>query len=328
LWLYGLASRPSEMRPAEYQLFVKAQLLLDDRSSPRVREAVALLEQTVQAEPRSAEAWAALANAYGVIAANDYDDPQVYGPKARAAVDRALRLAPGMAEAHAASGLVKTFYEWDWAGADAEYQKAISSKPSLTEAHLGWALSLVIRRRYDEAIAEARRAADLAPTSFAAGRALAMTYLYSGKPRESLAECHRLLRVNPQPWWIHGFMASVYKAMRDEAGYRHELQQASALPELSGAEADVLTELEHGQDADGRRDLDGLIAESKRRYVSPLRIASLYGAVGDWPRRTEWLEIAYQRRDCGLVWLTVSPIDAPPVQSVLARMGLLANMRH
>jgi len=175
-WAYFVHLRTTGLFGADYQRYLKAQFLLDDRTPQRVRQALESFEQLTQTKPRSALAWAGLAKAYAVTTANDFDDPGVYGPKARSAVNRALGLEPNLAEAHSASGLLKTFYEWDWKGADEEFRRAIAANPALSEAHLGSAMSLLVRTRLNEAVAEARRAVELEPESVANRRGLAMSY--------------------------------------------------------------------------------------------------------------------------------------------------------
>ncbi|MGD0300852.1 MAG: hypothetical protein ABSE86_27525 [Bryobacteraceae bacterium] len=300
---------------------MKAQFLLDDRSPQHVRQAVENLEQLTQRKPRSALAWAGLAKAYGVTAANDFDDPGVFGPKARSAADRALRLEPGLAEAHSASGLLKTFYEWDWKGADDEYRRAIAASPSLSDAHLGWAMSLLVRARFQEAVVEANRAVALEPESFANRRGLAMSYYYSGRFEDALEECRRLLRTSPQPW-VHAMMYQIYRSTRQFADSKVEGEELVALPENVPPDLRPGLNIRLGRQAEASVELRRLIDESRHRYVQPLVIADLAWLAGDEGRMREWLEIAYRRHDPALVWSSVLRNNYPLAREILKRMGL------
>jgi tetratricopeptide (TPR) repeat protein len=318
---YVAQLRTARLSGVDYQLYLKAQFLLDDRSPQHVRQAVENLEQLTQRKPRSALAWAGLAKAYGVTAANDFDDPGVFGPKARSAADRALRLEPGLAEAHSASGLLKTFYEWDWKGADDEYRRAIAASPSLSDAHLGWAMSLLVRARFQEAVVEANRAVALEPESFANRRGLAMSYYYSGRFEDALEECRRLLRTSPQPW-VHAMMYQIYRSTRQFADSKVEGEELVALPENVPPDLRPGLNIRLGRQAEASVELRRLIDESRHRYVQPLVIADLTWLAGDEGRMREWLEIAYRRHDPALVWSSVLRNNYPLAREILKRMGL------
>jgi tetratricopeptide (TPR) repeat protein len=320
-WVYHLRRQAAGLSEADRQLYWNAQFLLDDRSPPHVTQAIAAFEQLAQKKPESALAWAGLAKAYGVTAANDLDDPMIFGPKARAAADRALHLAPGLAEGHSASALVKSFYEWDWSGSDEEYRRAIVLNPSLAEAHLGWAMSLLVRERFNEATAEAMRAVALEPGSFANRRGLAIVYFYSGRYGDALEECRTLLRSNPQAW-VHGFMSVTYEKIHQEADRILEAQRQVALPETTRADMRFVLNMNLGRKAEARREFERLLEESKHHYVSPLTIANASGMLGNRDGWDEWIETAYRRHDCALVWLKLYEGTDPHLQKILAKMGL------
>jgi tetratricopeptide (TPR) repeat protein len=320
-WAYLTHLRATRLFGADYQLYLRAQFLLDDRTPQRVRQALESFEQLTQTKPRSALAWAGLAKAYAVTAANDFDDPGVYGPKARSAVDRALSLAPNLAEAHSASGLLKTFYEWDWKGADDEFRRAIAANPALSEAHLGSAMSLLLKKRINEAVAEARRAVELEPGSVANRRGLAMSYYYAGRFDDALEECRRLLRSGSQPW-AHILMYHIYLSTNQFDDAKVEAAGLVALPENVPPDLRYQFDVQLGRQTEAG-ELQRLIDESKHRYVQPVVIATLAGLAGDERQYREWLEIAYRRHDPALVWLSMFRYDVPWIREIVKRMGLV-----
>lgn len=321
-WAYFWQLRTTRLFGADYQLYLRAQFLLDDRTPQHVRQALESFEQLTQTKPRSALAWAGLAKAYAVTTANDFEDPGVYGPKARSAVDRALRLAPNLAEAHSASGLLKTFYEWDWKGSDEEFRRAIAANPVLSEAHLGLAMSLILRKRINEAVAEARRAVELEPGSVANRRGLAMSYYYAGRFDDALEECRRLLRSGPQPW-AHIWMYHIYLSTNQFDNAKVEAAGLVALPENVQPDQRFAFDVQLGRQTEASAELQRLIDESRHRYVQPLVIAALAGMTGDERQYREWLEIAYRRHDPALVWLSTFRYDVPWIREIIKRMGLV-----
>jgi tetratricopeptide (TPR) repeat protein len=321
-WAYFAQLRTARLSGADYQLYLRAQFLLDDRIPQHVRQALESFEQLTRTKPRSALAWAGLAKAYAVTAANDFDDPSVYGPKARSAVDRAFGLAPDLAEAHSVSGLLKTFYEWDWKGADDEFRRAIAANPVLSEAHLGSALSLLIRQRINEAVAQARRAVELEPESVANRRGLAIGYFYAGRFDDALEECRRLLRSGPQPW-AHFWMYQIYRGTHQFDAAKVEAAGMMALPENVPPDLRFVFDVQLGRQTEASAELQRLIAESRHRYVQPLVIAALAGLAGDERQKLEWFEIAYRRHDPALVWFSIVPNNDPAVREIVKRTGLV-----
>jgi serine/threonine-protein kinase len=287
-----------------------------------VRQALESFEQLTQTKPRSALAWAGLAKAYAVTTANDFDDPGVYGPKARSAVNRALGLEPNLAEAHSASGLLKTFYEWDWKGADEEFRRAIAANPALSEAHLGSAMSLLVRTRLNEAVAEARRAVELEPESVANRRGLAMSYYYAGRFDDALEECRRLLRSGPQ-LWAYSLMHLIYRDTHQSDDSKVEAAGIMALPENYPPDVRFVFDGRLGRQTEASAELQRLIDESRHRYVQPLVIATAAELAGDERQHREWLEIAYRRHDPALVWLSLLPTDDPAIREIVKGMGLV-----
>jgi tetratricopeptide (TPR) repeat protein len=321
-WAYFAHLRTTRLFGADYQLYLRAQFLLDDRTPQRVRQALESFEQLTQSKPRSALAWAGLAKAYAVTAANDFEDPGVYGPKARSAVDRALRLAPRLAEAHSASGLLKTFYEWDWKGADDEFRRALAANPALSEAHLGSAMNLLVEKRFNEAVTEAGRAVELEPGSVANRRGLAICYFYAGRFDDALEECRRLLRSGPQPW-AHGLMYQIYRSTHQFDDSKVEAAGMVALPENVPPDLGFVYDSRLWRQTEASAELQRLIDESRQRYVQPLVIATAAGAAEDERQHREWLEIAYRRHDPAVIWLSLLPTSEPAIREIVKRMGLV-----
>ena len=84
-------------------------------------------------------------------------------PRMKAAATKALELGQGLADAHASIGVVKTFYEWDWAGAESELRRAIELNPGSATVHHYYAHYLMAVRRFDVSLDESRRALELDP---------------------------------------------------------------------------------------------------------------------------------------------------------------------
>ncbi|MBI3950523.1 MAG: tetratricopeptide repeat protein [Acidobacteria bacterium] len=125
------------------------------------------LQQAIERDPNYALAYAGLADYYisrGTFAGGVLP-PSEAMPKARAAVMKALAIDETLAEAHTSLAWVKMDYDWDWAGAEREYQRAIELNPSHWQAHFWYGFYLAAMGRFDEAVAEMKRAQELDPLS-------------------------------------------------------------------------------------------------------------------------------------------------------------------
>ncbi len=158
-----LARRASD-DPEAYRLYLKGRSFLVGNQQ-EMDKGVDYLQQAVARAPDYALAHAGLAEAYtrqAFLRAIGRDEPL---QKSRAAVNRALELDPDLAEAHTALGLVRFFFEWDWAGAESEFRRALKLNPGsrAVQEEYGWFLTAM--GRLDEGLAQSRKAAELDPLS-------------------------------------------------------------------------------------------------------------------------------------------------------------------
>lgn len=325
------ASRRATRNTAAYEAYLKGRYFWNRRTEDAIRLAVAHFEQALAIDPGYARAAAGLADCYAVYSIYQLETPRQSGPRARAAATRALQLDDTMAEPHAALGFVKTHYDWDWKGAEHDFQRSIALDSQYANGHfwhavylsavgrteesvaaLGRAqlldpLSLVIRagvggepglyaaRRYDEAIAQIKTALELDP-GFAVGRLwLGLPYEQKGMYREAIAEMEQAVKLSAESPLMLGPLGHAYAA----AGERSKAVQV----------------------------LERLESMAARRYVSPFDRALVHVGLADTARAFEWLEKAFVDRSYRMHWLKVDPrfdrlrTDAR-FSSLLRRMGL------
>ena len=80
---------------------------------------------------------------------------------ARWAARKALEFDDSSAEAHVWLANIKSHYDWDWAGAEAEFKRATEVQPKSGMAREGYAMFLASRGRSAEARAEMKRSEPL-----------------------------------------------------------------------------------------------------------------------------------------------------------------------
>ena len=182
-----LASR-EQVDGEAYRLYLQARQHLDRRTRKNVTQALELLGQSVELDPSLASAWAALGKAH-MLSELYLSVPQVqaYG-RAQEAIDTALGLDPGLAEAHVSLGLLRLYRDWDWEGAESSYRSAIRRAPSFALAHQWLSECLSLAGRHDEALRSIRRAVDLDPLSPLAHAAWGQRLNAAGRHREALEQ--------------------------------------------------------------------------------------------------------------------------------------------
>src|SRR5262249_55811979 len=159
-----IAARPTSDLTA-YELYLKGRALWGKRGGDNIRQAIAFYEQAIVRDPNYAPASAALAEAYVILPIyTDASAPEAYA-KGKTAALKALQLDGKVAEAHNALALVLFLY-LDFAGSIPEFQRAIALNPNYATAHHWYGFNpLCTLGRFDEAIAQCKRAVELDPLS-------------------------------------------------------------------------------------------------------------------------------------------------------------------
>ena len=182
--------------PRAYELYLKGRFYLRNRM---VEKAAASFSEAVKTQPDYAEAYAGLGESF-----KGYDQANAARPseaisRGRAAALRALEIDDSVAEAHAALAWARMVYDWDWAGAETEFRRALALNPNYETAHLWYGCELIWEKRFDEGLAEMKRAQEVAPMWQAGGLsddhlALVRGYDYSAMSPESAAALFWYLR--------------------------------------------------------------------------------------------------------------------------------------
>jgi tetratricopeptide (TPR) repeat protein len=129
---------------------------------------------------------------------------------AREEVERALALNPNLGEAHTQMGRIKQQLDFDWAGGDASYQRAVELEPGNPEAVRGAASSAAMLGRLDEALQLDRRAVDLDRLNADSWERLAETEFFMGQLDEAAADIKKALELNPDVWPGDSILSQIY----------------------------------------------------------------------------------------------------------------------
>ncbi len=313
--------------PEAFELYIKGtQARYDANFSGDFTEARRYLSGAIAKDSAYAPAYAGLAfiNAFT-------GDPD----RARALAKRSLALDPKLAEAHMVHGLIRQFYDWDWAGTESAYREAIALNPGYAEAHHELSMLLMRQKRFDEALREAQLALYLAPTSARFLNGVGEVDAYSGRLNEALAIADRILSLDSTfsgGFYIKGIAFEQMGRLADaEKAWRTCLRVAPKGCDFAQAKLGYIYAAT-GRRAEAMRVLDTLKARLRnaegRAATSSvaLDLATVYVGLGDRSEALNWVERAVEGHVL-LLYLGIEPAfrqlaNEPRFQALLKKIGL------
>jgi tetratricopeptide (TPR) repeat protein len=178
-----------------YQLYLKGRLFWNRRTPEWIGKGIECFEQALKLDPQYALAWAGLADCY--VLTSSGLPALVRMPKARAAVERALQLDEQLAEAHAARGMIKFKFDFDLAGAESAFQRALELNPNYATAFHWYGDCLSRLDRFDEALRLLRQAERLDPLALAVKEDIGTVYYRMRRYAEAEKQYRDVLAIDP-----------------------------------------------------------------------------------------------------------------------------------
>ena len=333
----GHLSRSHVIDPDVYELYLKGRHIMERGGLQDVRNAIGYFQSGLEKDPDNALLYTGLADAYIDKMMDVHESPAEATSQARVAAEKALQLDDSLAEAHTSLGMIKLSYDWDWAGAEHEFKRAIELNPGYPLAYVmyGQYLTMVGRQtdavpyfekahkldplfgqsyrgegyscfmahKYDEAIVQYRKALELEPDAITYF-GLVLARAEGGDSATAITEAEEATKVDNSPLLLTS-LASAYARAGRRADANHVLRRLQELWERQGAAPAWHT--------------------ARSPYVCPYEVAGVYAQLGDRGRAIDWLDKAYRNRSC-LYWLRQDPrFDSirsdPRFQELLAKMN-------
>jgi TolB-like protein/DNA-binding winged helix-turn-helix (wHTH) protein/Flp pilus assembly protein TadD len=286
--------------PEAYESYLKGRYFWNKRTPDSLKVALAYFNQAIDEDPTYAHAYSGLADTYALLGDWQYGvmTPKEALPKAKAAAMKALDLDSTLSEAHNSLAFCFDAFDWDLESAGKEFQRAIELNPGYATAHHWYAWHLSLLGRYDEAIAEMRKAKSLDPLSLIINADLAELLVIAHFYDESIIQSRKTIEMDPNFALAHNQLAQAYlqKHMNGEA--IAELQKAV---ELSTGCPTCIANLARAYAASGRTSevgklLSDLKSHSNGGYSDAAEVSMVYAALGDKDQAMHWLELGYEQR--------------------------------
>ena len=292
----SISSQPTSDLTA-YELYLKGRSLWGKRGGDNLRQAIAFYEQAIARDPNYALAYSGLAEAYvilpnytAVVASREAFS------KAKAAALKALQLDDKLAEAHTALADV-LFDDFDMAGSISEFQRAIALNPNYATAHQWYGCDpLRALGRFDEAIAEGKRAVELDPLSPIINSDLGQTLSIARRYDEAIAQFHKTLEIDPTFWVAHSALGGALERKGD----------------LSAAIAEFTKAQQLSDDLRARVPLAAAKAQSGNKEAAVQMLAELEELARHGNVRAYWRALLYLslgNRDEAIRWLEKGTAD-------------------
>ena len=306
---YDQLSRSRQPNPEVYETYLRGRFFWNTRSKDGLQKAIKYFERAVASDPSYSLGYAGLADCYNVLSYYGSAKPKDSFPKAKTAARKALELDGDVAEAHAALGYAFLHFDWDWAGADAEFRRALVLNPGYANAHHWQSHYFLAVGRTQDALAAAKRALQLDPLNESINAHLGHHFIYLERYDEAIAQMHTALEMNPDSARSHALLGRAYEGKRMFGKAKSEFQEAIR---LSGDDGRFKAGLAHvyareGNFAEARRLLGQLERDSSRTYVSPYALAEVHTALGKPDRAFDNLALACDQRDEQLIYVKTDP---------------------
>jgi tetratricopeptide (TPR) repeat protein len=300
------AGKQRTQNPEAYALYLKGRDYWAKRTRADLETAVSYFNQAIAKDPRYAMAYAGLADCYAMLP--DYGASVEDIPKAKAAAFKAIELDPTLSRPHVNLGGMKMAHEWDFAGGEAEFKKALELDPNDSHAHQRYADNLgLLGGRAQDALAEINHAQQLDPLSLAISVDVGNVYTYARRFDEAIVVCKKVASENPAFADAHSCLANAYWGKKM---YPQVIEEWKAYGKLTGdrSDSDYAVALEQGFRSEGwkgalSRSIENMKDQRKAGGSNTYAIAEAYADLGDKDQAFQWLSTAFQEHDIGLMGL-------------------------
>jgi TolB-like protein/class 3 adenylate cyclase/Tfp pilus assembly protein PilF len=317
------ASTGRSDNPEAFQLYLQGKFYGERVTQADTDKAIDLFQRALAIDPDFALAWTGLSHIYQLQAGYGFAPIDEGYERARDAAQRALRLAPDLAEGHIALGTVLEGHDWNWPAAEASFRRALELAPGDANALRAAAQLARVLGRVDEALELIRKAIALDPLSARTHRQAAMIAVMGRRFDDAAASFQLALDLAPNAGLNQGFLA-ITRLLQGR------VQGALALAEAESHDVFrnlALAMIHHAQGRAAESDAALQTLISGFGWTAAYQVAEAYAYRNEVDKAFEWLERAYGQRDPGVTYsatdVLLRSLHADPRwQPFLRKLGL------
>ncbi len=310
-----------------FELYLKGEYHRQKATPEDTKKSVEFYKQALELDPNYALAHQGLALAYRISPAYGTLTPNEAYPLAKESAMKALAMDSTLGSAHIPLASIKYVYDWDFAGAEAEYKQAIQLVPNNAEAHYSYGNFLVAMGRSDEAINQLKIAQQFEPNSSSIASNIAWALYIAGRFEEAENQIKQVISREPNFARAYISLGEIYV---EQGKFDEAIAAFQKAKQIAG---DPLTDMAigHVYAVSGRKaealkfatDLEGKVL---KKEVSPFLPAVVYAGLNDRDKSFYWLERAFQERSNWLTLVKVGrrlkPLHGDPrFDDLLKRIG-------
>jgi tetratricopeptide (TPR) repeat protein len=293
----GERARLAEARqvdPEAYQLYLKGRYHWNRRTEEGLKKGLEYFQRAIEIDPGYAPAYCGLSDSYNILASFGHISWAEAMTNARAAAYKALEIDDELAEAHTSVATLALSQNWDWSGAESEFKRAIELNPNYATAHHWYGLTLLGMKRFDEALAQARKAQELDPLSVMINVDTGYIYYCAHRYDEAIEEYLKMADMYPRFQTVRAYLAVAYAKTSMQKEAFAELEGA---PPVSEGEPLALAYFGCAYALLGRHDeareiLGELKDRSELLGISPYIVAIVHASLGEKDQAIECLQRA------------------------------------
>jgi Tfp pilus assembly protein PilF len=287
--------------PEARDFYLKGRYEWDKRTPESLNKAVDYFTQAIVHDPNYAQAYVGLADCYNLLREYSAMAPEDAYPRALAAANKAVELDDSSAEAHTSLAFVTFYWNFDAAGAEQEFRRALALNPNDARAHHWYATFLFAEGRYPEALGQIEMAQQLDPASTSILADKGLILLYAGPSEQGIAILKQLESTDPAFPSSYRYLESQYLINKDYPAFLEARKKAAALVHNDN-ELVVLAAAERGL-ARGQRQgmFESMLEEQEKLYAEgklpAYELAGTYALLGNKPKALEYLQRAYDHHE-------------------------------
>jgi len=297
----------TRLRPVKAEAFdayMEGRFFLNRDNDGDLNRAVSYYEQAIKLDSSYASAWVGLSRVRFRQADRGFIPHEEGQRQAREAAEQALVLDPSLPEAHALIGQIKRLVDWDWMGANASLQRALTLDPGNPAVLFDASTLAGSLGHFDEALELVRRSIALDPLNAATRESLAQVCWAMGRQEEAEANFKKALELNPGLPDGHESLGLVYLAQGRFQDTLVEIEREPWAPLHLRGQAVAYYALGRKKESDTA--LSELIA--KYQTSAAFQIADVYAFRKEPDQAFEWLERAYMQHDGGVASTKWDPL--------------------